>query len=379
MRVLYALSPIPDFGESVVFKGLQEALGKENVSEIPYKFAYHGYPGGKVYSRNPTIQKFIREKPNSSNAEFFRTITYVDSFKWMITDAVPLSAEEAGIRDAQILESLDEFDVLFFSTQEISTWLVAKALERRAIPTALVDCADDDGLLLDLLDRFASIAYFKTGLVRREWFPEHSDKLYDPAVHPKVHGIFYSSPIIGTPYQEQDDSWENKTFDFHVSLALTHESRAHIYSHLQTIDRSRASIQDIDGIDFIQNWTRRSLPMTPYEQYTEEIAKSKIAISAGGHSLGRHPFRHFEIPSFRTMLLCQEPLVEYPHPFKDGEHCVFFDPYDRNDFLGKLEYYLSHDDDCRQIADAGYEHLMKYHTSKARAEQMIEIVEGLLA
>lgn len=39
-----------------------------------------------------------------------------------------------------------------------------------------------------------------------------------------------------------------------------------------------------------------------------------------------------------------------------------------------INYYCTYESERRRIANAGYEHLMKYHTMKARAEYFLEIV-----
>ena len=111
-----------------------------------------------------------------------------------------------------------------------------------------------------------------------------------------------------------------------------------------------------------------------YREYLNEIALSKIGVSMGGHgNLNRNPNRHWEIPSYRTMLLCENPMIRYPHPFEDGKTCVFFNPTMDGDVKQKIEYYINHDQEREKIANAGHELLKTYHTTAARAKYFLNI------
>lgn len=46
---------------------------------------------------------------------------------------------------------------------------------------------------------------------------------------------------------------------------------------------------------------------------------------------------------------------------------------DENDMLLKIEYYLNHDKERKEIAFNGYEKVKKSHTYDARAEYMLKV------
>lgn len=66
---------------------------------------------------------------------------------------------------------------------------------------------------------------------------------------------------------------------------------------------------------------------------------------------------------------------ELPEHFTIGEDLEAYDSLDT--LLGKCEYYLSHENDRREIAHNGFEKVQKYHTYDIRLTQMLEMAFGL--
>ena len=65
--------------------------------------------------------------------------------------------------------------------------------------------------------------------------------------------------------------------------------------------------------------------------------------------------------------------VDFPNGLIDGEDFVIYKG--ENDLIKKVEYYLSHEDEMRTIAENGFNKLIKYHTSEVRAKEFIETCE----
>ena len=105
--------------------------------------------------------------------------------------------------------------------------------------------------------------------------------------------------------------------------------------------------------------------------YMERIRNSRIGLSLWGY--GFDTVRYWEIPAHGGMLLAQRPPIRIPHNFVDGHSAVFFD--DLYELEQKLTYYLSHPEAAEKIAATGHQHWQNYHTTKARAEQLISHVE----
>jgi spore maturation protein CgeB len=71
----------------------------------------------------------------------------------------------------------------------------------------------------------------------------------------------------------------------------------------------------------------------------------------------------FQICEYRTAL---EELFEI------GKEIVIFK--NRDDLLEKVEYYLTHPEERKRIANAGHERANRDHTYKERIEKMLQII-----
>jgi hypothetical protein len=109
-----------------------------------------------------------------------------------------------------------------------------------------------------------------------------------------------------------------------------------------------------------------------HKMYLEAISKSYIGISSWG--AGNCCRRMWEILSNKTCCFIQKPLIVYPHQLVDGESCVYYETME--EFKEKLDYYLSHKEECVRIGQNGYEHVKKYHTADARVKQMLTRMEA---
>jgi len=67
--------------------------------------------------------------------------------------------------------------------------------------------------------------------------------------------------------------------------------------------------------------------------------------------------------------------VDFPNGFKDGVNVVIYDKKNPNDLIEKINYYLNNRDELKRIAKNGFNNLLNYHTSEARAKEFLEICE----
>lgn len=112
-----------------------------------------------------------------------------------------------------------------------------------------------------------------------------------------------------------------------------------------------------------------------YDQEGYAAAMRRARIGLNGFGGGFDTVRYWELPAQGCMLLSERPPIRIPHNFEDGISAVFFD--DLNDLDEKLKYYLANPDVVSEIALAGHEHFMRYHTSSARARQMLGWINHL--
>lgn len=85
------------------------------------------------------------------------------------------------------------------------------------------------------------------------------------------------------------------------------------------------------------------------------------------------PLRAFEIMGSGGFLLSnyQEDFFEF---FEPGVDFAYYSSYE--DLMEKVEYYLTHEEERKQIAKNGYEKVKKYHTYKARFDTILEIINN---
>jgi len=106
------------------------------------------------------------------------------------------------------------------------------------------------------------------------------------------------------------------------------------------------------------------------EEYFRVLARSKISIAypGGGFDTGRF----WEILASQALLFSPPIRIKMPRPFLEFKHFV---PYNNlSQLKTRLLYYLDHEQERKRIADAGYRHLLKYHTTKERAKYLLDMI-----
>ena len=85
------------------------------------------------------------------------------------------------------------------------------------------------------------------------------------------------------------------------------------------------------------------------------------------------PMRIFDIMGAGGFVLTdyREDMLQF---FVPGEDYVYYES--REDLLEKLEYYLSHDDERRRIAESGHEKIAQAHTFDHRVREILDVVLG---
>jgi hypothetical protein len=103
----------------------------------------------------------------------------------------------------------------------------------------------------------------------------------------------------------------------------------------------------------------------PREEYLDLIARSHVALSFRGH--GYCCFRYQEIPSVGSCLA----TPRYPHvirnDYEDGKTCIKFDTVE--------EVLRITSNQAQDIAVAGHEHFLKYHTTEVRRNELLEYMD----
>lgn len=118
------------------------------------------------------------------------------------------------------------------------------------------------------------------------------------------------------------------------------------------------------------------------EKYADALGRSKIFLF--GTSIYRYPLMKFyEGMACGACVMADIPLSAEGLHLIPGQNFVDIDvpdwvinrTSDNDDWREKLRYYLRHDDEREEIAQRGYEMVMKYHTAEVRAMQLVRFLE----
>ncbi len=110
-----------------------------------------------------------------------------------------------------------------------------------------------------------------------------------------------------------------------------------------------------------------------WPEYVRRMSGAWLAWSPGG--LGWDCRRHYE-----ALLAGSVPLMNYPsimqyQPLRHGEHCVLY-PIEAGGLIQAVRTALTDKPRLRRMAEAGAEHVCKYHSPHARAEYVAATVLG---
>lgn len=86
------------------------------------------------------------------------------------------------------------------------------------------------------------------------------------------------------------------------------------------------------------------------------------------------PLRVMEIMGSGGFVISNYQEDIYEH-FVPDEDIVIYTDY--NDLMRKVDYYLEHEEERKQIAKSGYEKVKKYHTYKHRIDQILETINEI--
>lgn len=111
------------------------------------------------------------------------------------------------------------------------------------------------------------------------------------------------------------------------------------------------------------------------ENYVRELNKAKIFLTCGSkynYVLGKY----YEVLACNTLLMATGSQEHRDLGFIDRETFV---EINKNNFLGKAQYYLQNEEERLAIAQRGYEMVRERHTVEKRAEQFVNYIKEYLA
>jgi Glycosyl transferases group 1 len=339
VKVLYIDHPEADVLSAIVFMGLCQELGAENVVDWPWKHTFHGqvYEGPIPY-----------DPPGSRGV--------CAPFQWMTAQGGrPWSDDEVFARicefDLVVLASPRAYDVADLDR------LIARVGRHSLKRLVHVDGEDYTAVRWDLVERFKPSVYFKLSLTEHPVDGYAAFKASASAVVRLVPCPLASSLEIQPVAKDIDvvflggGNWQPRRVENVPAVGPPAKPALD--------ERLAREFGSFAG------------GYRGYADFITTINRAKIAISVGGS--GMEPMRTYEILSCPGTLLARERIqVITPYPFIDGVNHVAFDGTSHDDIVRVLRQYLADEPARSRVAAAGNTLLKTHYTPRARARQILE-------
>lgn len=334
MKVLFLCHPEVDIGEFSIFDGLCELLGDENVVTYPYK---------KIYNGQVADDYFLDDGKKG----------YTPSYDYMLKrNQVPKTMEE-------IKKEIDSFDfVILASPRTYALRALGELRSKLCQPLIFHESEDYEDIRFDLLNELRPQVFFKRTL-RKDGKNQFFDKIqYNVPIYPlPLAAVTNTAPKVNDT---------DKKYNVWCVQSNTYPLREKIFAALKT-KNYESSIIDFDGKGWSRSDNRYSLQ---YEDFMTTIAQSRIGVCSRGWSDDMQ--KRLEIPTYETLMVTHERGYIEPNEFTDQKNCIYY-KLDLSDLIEKVDYYLQDENETRRIAKEGKNFLYKYHTSKVRAKEFIDI------
>lgn len=340
MRVLYIDHPESDQLAAIVYMGLCQELGSENVIDWPWKHTYHGenYEGPIPY-----------DPPGSRGT--------AAPFSWM----VPINGRRWS--DDEVYKRIDEFDlVILASPRAYNTADLTRLISRvgRAVIKKLVhvDGEDYTAIRWDLVEQFHPSVYFKLSAV------EHPLEVYH-AAKAKMERLVR---IVPFPQASPLPCPNPVTKDIDVVFFGGGNWQPYRREGVQPTGPSQRLM--------LETRLRREFASfaggyVGHVEYMVALNRAKVAVCVGG--AGIEPLRTYEILSCPGTLLARERIqVISPYPLLDGINHVGFDGTNQDDIVRVVREALADEPRRTTLASEGNRLLREHYTPLARARQLLE-------
>lgn len=340
MRVLYIEHQEADLLSALLYLGLCQELGHDNVVDWPWKDSLHG-------------QIFRGHVPDTDIVNGI-----VAPYEWMTT----LSGTKWS--DEDVLKQIDVFDLVILASPraqntKLAKWLVGKAGRKNIKKLVILDGEDYTTPRWDLIEDLKPDVYFKLSMITDppDIYPVQREKCEKNV---RILPIPLALPYTDMPLVNKDIDiaflgGNNWYFNRKEGTALSNDKPAKFV---------------------VEEKIRNEFPnkifvggSIPYDKYINMINRAKIAISVGGS--GVEPLRTLEILACpNTMLIREDIRVLTPLPFIHNSTCAIFTSLDH--LLEILHYYLNNEEKREQIAKNGNVFLRENFTLKARAQYLLK-------
>lgn len=340
MKVLFLDHPEADFATAMLFTGLRQELGEENIVDWPRMPHFHG-------------ENYVGPVPSTPNGT-------CSPYPWV--PALPGRAWS----DEEVVARIDEFVVLLASPRQFNTErlrsLIGRVGRGRLRRLAMLDGEDYTTIRWDLADEFKPDVYFKVSYVSNP---------FDTFPH-ELRARCSAMRVVGFPLASTfQPPWveEPKTIDicflgggnWHgVRREGIPEDRPLLKPALEALLQER-----LPGTTIVAG-------NVAYEDYRSTLARSRIAVCVGGH--GIEPVRTYEAMSCPgTLVIRQDNSCHLsPWPLLHGVNCVAF--HSHEEVPEHCRSMLDAPTIANEISSRGNVLAWDHYTTRARARQFIDEV-----
>jgi len=170
-----------------------------------------------------------------------------------------------------------------------------------------------------------------------------------------------------------------------MTYGLIYSRRKVVMDYLTSVDWGNYNVKlerDYRNMNFYDDPVCKPLMIPcPWADYMRLLNKTKIIIDAlpSYYTQTNRPYE--AMVSGALCFLDEDPSL-VPNQFKDGKHCFRYNAADPDSVKGmveKVKYYLRPENEVERlkIAQAGYDHSVKYMRSVNRVHQMFTIVKEI--
>lgn len=335
MKILYLDHPEADFLSAIVYTGLCELLGADNVVDYPRKKSYHGechrYPS--IYTRDPGSMPWQHWDGNGDGV--------TSPFAWMQTH------ESKEWSRQEVIDRISEFSLAILASPrkyngEALAELVRVVGRGRLPPLVMMDGEDYQDILPEAIEQFRPKVFFK-----RELLPKAKHSA-EARFRIRVEPCPFASPVVLPPEPVAKD------IDVLFLGGGTWPGRS------EACDALRRAFGDrfVGGVG-----SHRS-----HSEYLSTISRARVAVSVRGH--GYDTLRYYEIPAMPgTLMIADRQPILRPYPFEHESSALLFDNASQ---LVVLAQRALDDEPWRaKLAAAGNAWLNEHHTARARARQLL--------
>ena len=187
----------------------------------------------------------------------------------------------------------------------------------------------------------------------------------------KMYPLPLSSPLVdnpeisfdGIPLQllRHNSICKTKILQVYYSLGNTWGPRAEVLKAMDDLI-ARRGLSRVSGVH--------------YSDYHFMLSKSRMAVTMRGS--GRDTTRYWEIPLYKTAMVADGTMgCIHPYPFEHGKTALFWRSTD--ELVQLVEKHLlesgAEATELEKIALAGQQHLIRYHSTSARAAFFLDVVQ----